>query len=140
MSRTTELKGALEETDAWIDQFMDMLGWHDRSKSYRAFVAAMHAFRDSLPWDEAAQIAAYFPPLLRGLYFEGWHPTSPTLPLTGRIVFLERVHDSLGRELGIDPEHVVRTLFSLLVRRLPGFELEDAKAVTPEELRAFWPA
>jgi uncharacterized protein (DUF2267 family) len=47
------------------------LGWQDRDKVYAALIAALHALRDWLPRDEAIYIGAYFPPLLRGLYFEG---------------------------------------------------------------------
>ncbi len=139
MAQTTELKTALAEAERWIDAFMELLGWHDRDKSYRALTGAMHAFRDSLPWDEAAQIAGCLPIVLRGLFLEGWHPTSPSLPLANRSVLLERVHDSVHRELGIDPEQVLRGFLALLAQRLPPSELEDAKAVTPDELRALWP-
>ena len=54
--------------------------------------------------------------------------------------FLERIEEGVHRDPGIDAEQVARGVLALLAERLPEAELEDAKAVTPEELRAFWPA
>jgi len=140
VSKTKDLETAVNETEAWIDDFMLLVRWHDRNKTYRGFVASLHALRDSLPWDEAAQLATYFPPLLRGIYFEGWHPVSHSLPLTRRDEFLGRVHDALHREPGLDPELVARALFELLAKRLPESELEDVRVLTPQALHAFWPS
>lgn len=139
MAQTPELTSAIAETDAWIDEFMTLIGWHDRNLSFAAFMGALHAFRDSLPWDEAAAAAAYFPPLLRGLYFEGWHPTSSSLPLTNRDAVLGRIRDAVHQQPRVEPENVMRALFSLLAKRLPASELEDIKAVSPDELHALWP-
>jgi uncharacterized protein (DUF2267 family) len=134
-----ELESALAETEAWIDEFMHQLHWQNRNLAYDAFIGALHALRDSFPWDEAVQVGAYFPPLLRGLYYEGWHPTAQSLPLSGAKQFLDRIHDSVHREPGVDPEAVARGLFALLAKRLPASELEDARAVAPEALHALWP-
>lgn len=139
MPQTQELKTAIVETEAWVNEFVALIGWHKRDLAFRALLAGLHAFRDSLPWDEAANLAAYFPPLLRGFYFEGWHPASRSLPLTARVTFFERIHDAIHQEPGVEPEHVTRALFSLLARRLPQSELEDIKAVGPQELHAYWP-
>ena len=139
MTSTSELKTAVIETEGWIDAFMQLLGWHDRNRTYTALVAALHASRDCLPWDEAVQIGAYLPPLLRGLYYEGRHPTARSLPLKDRDVFLERIHAALDHDPGIDSELVARGSFTLLSRRLPASELEDVRAVTPVGLHAFWP-
>jgi len=139
MVDTGELRTAVLETEGWIDDLMQRLGWHDRERAYRALIAGLHAMRDSLPWDEAAHLGAYLPPLLRGLYYEGWHPTGRSLPLKSRDVFLERIHDSIHRDPGIDPELVARGLFALLAQRLPAAELEDAKVLTPKALHGLWP-
>lgn len=139
MAQTQELKTAVEETEAWLDEFMGLIGWHNRDLAFRALVTGLHALRDSLPWDEAANLAGYFPPLLRGFYFEGWHPASPLLPLTSRATFFERIHDAIHHAPGAEPEQVTRVLFMLLARRLPQSELEDVKAVGSEELHGYWP-
>lgn len=138
MTGIDDLKTAVPTAEAWIDDLIRLLGWHDRNKAYLALLAALHALRDSLPRDEAVFLGAQLPPLLRGLYYEGWHPGGRA-PSKSRNAFLERVHDGVHREPGIDPEQVARAVFALLAVRLPSAEIEDAKALTPKALHSLWP-
>ena len=133
------LDAAIQATDNWISALMRRLGWQDREKVYLALVVTLHALRDSLPRDEAAYIGAQLPVLLRGLYFEGWHPASHIPRAKTRSAFLERIQEGVHRDPGIDAEQVAHAVFLLLVERLPAGELEDAKAATPQALRMFWP-
>ena len=139
MSDIQQLSIAVKATDDWIDDLQSRLSWHDRERVYNALLAALHALRDSLPRDEAIYIGAQLPPLLRGLYYEGWHPSTRGAARS-RTAFLERIHDSLRREPGIDPEQVARAVFAMLTARLPAAEVEDAKAATPKSLHNLWPS
>jgi uncharacterized protein (DUF2267 family) len=85
-----ELNNAVRTTTEWIDDLMLRLGRQDRDKVYAALIAALHALRDWLPRDEAIYIAACFPPLLRGLYYEGWHAAGHVTAKSRR-AFLERI-------------------------------------------------
>jgi len=133
-----DLRAALSETEAWIDDVMRRLGWHDRERVYLVLLATLHALRDSLPQDEAIYIGAQLPPLLRGLYYEGWHPGAH-LAAKNRSAFLERIHDGVHRDPGIDVEQAARVVFAALAARLSAGELEDAKAATPQPLHNLWP-
>ena len=134
-----DLRAALSETEAWIDDVMRRLGWHDRERVYLVLLATLHALRDSLPQDEAIYIGAQLPPLLRGLYYDGWHPRAH-LAAKSRSAFLERIHDGVHRNAGIDVEQAARAVFAALAARLPAGELEDAKAATPQPLHGLWPS
>ena len=101
----------------------------DHDKVYSALIAALHALRDWLPREEAIFMGACFPPLLRGLYYEGWHVTGHP-PTKSRRAFLERIHDGEHREP--DAEQVAKAVLALLAARLPAAELENAKAAKPE--------
>ncbi len=134
-----ELSDAVNATEDWIDDLMRRLGWHDRERVYRVLLATLHALRDSLARDEAVYVGAQLPPLLRGLYYEGWHPG--TRGAAGsRAAFLERIHDGVHRDPGVDAEEVARAVFALLAARLPAAEVEDAKAATPKSLHNLWPS
>src|ERR1019366_668726 len=65
------LDDVVRATMDWIDDLLQRLGWQDRDNAYSALIAALHALRDWLPHEEAIFIGACFPPLLRGLYYEG---------------------------------------------------------------------
>jgi len=139
MPALQDLRGAVSETEAWVDDVMRRLGWHDRERVYLVLLATLHGLRDSLPQDEAIYIGAQLPPLLRGLYYEGWHPGA-RLAAKSRSAFFERIHDSVHRDPGIDAEEAARVVFAALAARLPAGELEDAKVATPKPLHTLWPS
>jgi uncharacterized protein (DUF2267 family) len=133
-----ELSTAASAVADWIDDLQRRLGWHDRERVYAALLSALHALRDSLTREEVVYIGAQLPPLLRGLYYEGWHPDVHA-GARDRAAFLERIHDGVHRDPGIDPEQVGRAVFAMLAARLPAAEVEDAKAATPKSLHYLWP-
>jgi len=139
MSEIEELSGAVKATQEWVDDLMRRLGWHDRERVYLVLLASLHALRDAVARDEAVYIGAQLPSLLRGFYYEGWHPGARQAP-RGRAAFLERIHDGVHRDPGVDAEEVARAVFALLAARLPAAELEDAKAATPKPLHNLWPS
>jgi len=98
-----------------------------------------HALLDSLPRDEAVYIGAQMPALLRGLYYDGRHPGA-RVPAKNRSAFLERIQEAVHHDPGIDAEQVAHAVFALLTAHLPQSELEEARAATPNALRAFWPS
>lgn len=135
-----DLHAAVPAVEEWLQDLQQRLDWQDREKVYLALLVTLHALRDSLPREEAVYLGAQLPPLLRGLYYDGWHPSGRVAPSRTRSAFLERIHDGLHRDPGIDAEQVGHAVFSLLAARLPGGELEEARAATPEALRMFWPS
>jgi uncharacterized protein (DUF2267 family) len=138
MTTISDLNAAVQAAEDWIDDLMRRLGWQDRERVYLALLATLHALRDCLARDEAIYIGAQLPTLLRGFYYEGWHPGER--PVTrSRSAFLERIHDGVHRDPGVDTEQVARAVFALLAARLPAAEIEDAKAATPSVLHNLWP-
>jgi len=139
MTKISDLNAAVPAAEEWVDDLMRRLGWQDRERVYLALLATLHALRDCLPRDEVIFIGAQLPALLRGLYYEGWHPNA-RLTTRNRNTFLERIHDGVHRDPGVDMEQVARAVFALLAARLPAAELEDAKAATPSVLHTLWPS
>ena len=138
MTEIKELADAVNAAQEWIGDLQRHLDWHDRNKVYHVLLAALHALRDTLQRDEAIRIGAQLPPLLRGLYYEGWHPGARAA-FGGRTAFLDRVHDGVHRDPAVDAEQVVRGVLAVLAARLPAAELENAKAATPRSLHNLWP-
>ena len=64
----------LQTTNIWLSDVLERLGWPDHRRAYHALRAVLHALRDRLPVDQAAALAAQLPMLVRGFYYEGWHP------------------------------------------------------------------
>jgi uncharacterized protein (DUF2267 family) len=139
MTTIEALDTSVRATQGWIDDLMRRLGWHDRGRAYLALLAVLHALRDCLPRDEAVYVGAQLPTLLRGLYYEGWHPRGGTAAKS-RSAFLDRIHEGVHRDPAVDPDGVARAVLALLAARMAPAELEDAKAATPKPLHNLWPS
>jgi uncharacterized protein (DUF2267 family) len=130
----------LHKTHQWLNELMLLMDWRDRQRAYLATRATLHALRDRLTVEEAAQLAAQFPMLIRGFYYEGWDPAGK--PLKERHVeqFLARIEQAMRGDELVDAERIARAVFTVLVTKVTEGEIEDVKHVLPAEIRRLWPA
>ena len=138
-TKLQDLASEVRIAQDWVDDLRRRLGWHDGERAFHALLVALRGLRDSLPRDEAIFLGSELPPLLRGLYYEGWHP-HVRLSTDMHSALLQRIHDGLHRDPAVDPEAVARAVLALLTARLPAAEVEDAKAATPKSLHHLWPS
>ncbi|HEX9905027.1 MAG TPA: DUF2267 domain-containing protein [Propylenella sp.] len=139
MTTIPEFDDAVRASDRWLDDLKQRLGWEHSDLVYPALFATLHALRDHLPSDEVARLGAALPALLRGFYYEGWHPRSRPAAQTSREAFFSRIREGVHRDPGVDAEAVSRAVFALLVGHVPGAEIEEIKAATPAPLHGLWP-
>lgn len=128
---------SLETSREWLREIQELMGLDDEQRAFRVMRAVLHALRDRLTVEEAAQFAAQLPMLLQGVYYHGWTPAGKPLKIRNRQEFLDRVAEGLMREH--DPEEACRAVFSVLEERMTGGEIEDVKRILPEPIRDLWP-
>ncbi len=128
----------LSKTHVWLTELMAELDWQDEHKAYVALRAVLHALRDRLTVEEAADLAAQLPMLVRGFYFEGWHPAGTPVKERHREDFLSHVREPFKNDDAVVAPDVVRAVFKLLRRHVSKGEIEDIRHVLPGELRALW--
>jgi uncharacterized protein (DUF2267 family) len=127
----------LQKTNTWLREIMDELSTEDRHLAYEALRATLHALRDRLTVNEAADLGAQLPMLIRGLYYEGWRPSAKHKADIGE--FLTSIRGGVGRGLGEPhPREVARAVFRVLALHVTPGELADVKACLPQELRDLW--
>jgi len=133
------LDHTVQVTHIWINDLDSRLEWNDKARSYRLLKAVLHALRDLLKVNEAVDLGAQLPGLLRGAYYEQWRPA--TTPVKKRSVedFLARVNDSFRRDPLPNPAMAVMAVFQLLTSKITEGEIEDVRRCLPEELRNIWP-
>ncbi len=128
----------LQKTNMWLNQIMEIMGWEDRHAAYTALRATLHALRDRLTVQEAAQLAAQLPMLIRGIYYEGWNPAHTPVPERHLDQFLARIEREFRSGCQVDPEEVARAVFKVLAARVTEGEISDVEQVLPAEVKVLW--
>lgn len=129
----------LGKAEMWINQICTELETRDEERAYMALRASLHALRDRLPVQEAAHLAAQLPMIIRGLFFEGWHPGTHSPRSRSRHSFLEQVAREIP-EGALDPEAAVRAVFSVLVKHVSAGQIENVRHTLPHQLADLWSA
>ena len=99
----------------------------------------LHATRDRLNPDEAVQFGAQLPMLIRGFYYEGWHPHDKPKKYRHKAQFLEEIHKRVPTLDNAQLERAATAVFETLESEMPGGELEQVRQSLPAELRELWP-
>ena len=126
---------AVQKAREWLKEIGEELGIEDEQKAYAALRASLQALRDRLTVDEAAQLAAQLPVLIRGIFYEGWDPSKVPVKARHREDFLNMVRAHLGQWDDLDAESAIRATFTVLKRHVSSGEIEDVLASMPGEVR-----
>lgn len=129
-------------TNIWLKELMEELGWEDRHRAYLGWRLVLQAIRDHLNVDEAVQLGAQLPMLVRGFYFEGWHPAHK--PDRNRSVddFVARIQDGFRQnptDEPIDAAEVARAVFTVLSRHITEGEFRQVTHALPKAIRNLGP-
>jgi uncharacterized protein (DUF2267 family) len=128
----------LHTTNLWLKEIAEEIG-PDRQRAYHALAAVLRALRDRLTIDEAAQLSAQLPLLVRGIYFDQWRPAEQPKRVRHVEAFLEMIAEREGEIAPIDPEDAARAVFKVLERHIAAGEIEQLKQALPGEIRKLWP-
>lgn len=135
MSQVDLIDKTVEKTNIWLNELAEGLGTDDRQAAYRVLRAYLHAVRDRLMVNEAAQLAAQLPELIRGIYYEGWVPART--PVNYRTVdeFLDRVAAEAQLPGETQASYACSAAARVLRRHVSQGEIDDVVSVFPEEMR-----
>lgn len=100
--------------------------------------AVLHQLRDRLTMQEALDLGAQLPLIVRGIYFEGWRPSHTPEKVRTREKFLDGVIFKLLPHQ-IPPESAVRDVFALLARHCDPGEIGDVIEQLPKDIKTLWP-
>ena len=77
--------------------------------------------------------------LVRGFYYEGWHPAKTPVKERDKEAFMARIEKSFENDPLTDPQEAVRAVFWLLDTRITEGEINDVRHALPGPLRELWP-
>lgn len=141
MARTAaaEFDSVVQTANVWLKDVMEEMGWQDRHRAYHALRVVLHALRDRLTVDEVATLGAQLPMLVRGFYYEGWHPAGKPVKERKKEAFLAHIAEAFRGVPEAEPEAVARGVIAVLARHITAGELEGVKHCLPDELKSLFP-
>ena len=128
----------IAKTGHWIDEVMLATGNMEVRHAYAALRAVLHVLRDRLTVDEAVNLGAQLPMLVRGFYYEGWRPEGRPARHRHKAEFLSLVSAAAPGLNEIEVERAVRGVFALLSRHVSAGEVQDVRNQLPAEVREMW--
>jgi uncharacterized protein (DUF2267 family) len=132
------IESTVQKTHEWIEAVCGNLGGRvERDTGYNVLRAVLHGVRDRLSVDSAAHLGAQLPMLVRGLYYEGWHPANKPLRLRHADEFLALVEQELTPEV-IDPVPGVQAVFRTFEQFLDPGTIDKLLLAMPREIRELW--
>jgi len=133
----TAFDRTIHTTNIWLHDLMDRLGWPDKHRAYHALRAVLHTLRDRLPVTGAAALAAQLPLLVRGIFYEGWHPADKPIKERKKEEFLAHIAEAF-RDDPVDPETVARAVFGVMSKHISSGEKVHVEQLLPVEIRSLW--
>ena len=132
--------GTLQKTQIWLNDLKSELGWENHPhKAYLALRTVLHALRDRLTLEEAVQLGAQLPMLVRGFYYEGWTLKGKPHKERHKEDFLAHIKEAFKDDVTVRPESIARAVFKVLARHTSKGEIEDVKNMLPKALQELWP-
>jgi uncharacterized protein (DUF2267 family) len=116
------LDESINKTNGWLREYMREVNSTDRRTAFLELSGVLRALRDHLTVEGAVQFGDQLPQLMRGVYFENWHPWENPAAWNPQY-----------------PENVVRAVFRMLRRKADAGELNSVERILPQDLHPLWP-
>ena len=127
---------AIQGLQEWLKELRDKGELADERAPYSVLRSVLHQLRDRLTPEEAVDLGAQLPLIVRGLYFEGWRPYRVPRKIRSKQKFL----DELSKEIlpfTYPVEWAVTTVFSLLAHHCDPGEIADVIDQLPHTSKSF---
>jgi len=129
----------VQTTHEWINELKERLDWVGHRDALHLLRVTLTGVRDHLSHEEVADFSAQLPLLIRGMFYEGWHPATTPLKDRSQKTFVDRIEKQVAG--GVDYRGVedISTVFKLLNARISSGEISDMRGNLPSGIRDLWP-
>ena len=129
----------LEKTHQFINDVATQVEIEDKHTVFIGIKAVLHALRDRIPLEEAAQLGAQFPVMLAGFYYQGWKPAATPTKERSVSAFVEKVRGNLPQgDYPVKIEALIRGVFAVLAEWVTKGEIIDVANMLPKDVQEFW--
>jgi uncharacterized protein (DUF2267 family) len=129
---------AVQQAHIWINELDERLGWDNKPRAWRLLKATLQAIRDHLPVNEAADIGAQLPTLIRGIYYDQWQPARPPAKDRHLEGFLGEIDRSFRPDPLDDTAAAASAVMAMLSTKVSAGEIGDVRKALPAGIRALW--
>ena len=124
----------LQKTSLFLKEIEEEFGWQDRRfQSYAAARTVLHALRDRMTVQEAADFAGQLPILLKGVFFDGWSAANVPRKMDAD-EFREEIQSQFQYSVDGNINDVIRSVVRALGRFISKGEMEDVASILPKNL------
>ena len=131
------LDTTIQKTNTWLKEVMEEIGTDDRHRAYLALRTVLQSLRDHLTVEDATDLGAQLPMLVRGFYYDAWEPSGKPVRFD-KDEFLSNIRQQFVSEPDMDAERVAQAVFRVIDKHVAEGEVEDVKDALPHDLREFW--
>jgi uncharacterized protein (DUF2267 family) len=111
----------------------------DRRVAWHSLRAVLHALRDRLPLDQAAHLGAQLPIVIRGVYYDQWHPAGKPERWRSEGEFITRIDEELGDTWPTNPRDAAHAVFRTISDHVSPGQVDKVRQSLPEDIRRLWP-
>lgn len=138
MSLSPSVGRAVETMQVWLKELKETGELADEAAAFSVLRAVLHQLRDRLTLEEAVDLGAQIPLMVRGLFFEGWQPHRVPRKVRSKTAFLDELSkDVLPFTYPVD--WAVAAVFKLIAHHCDPGEIADVVGQLPDDLKELWP-
>ncbi len=138
MSVPATINHTLQQSQEWLKALREAGDYQSETEALAVLRAVLHQLRDRLTPQEAVDLGAQLPTLIRGIYYEGWRMSKTPQKVRSRDEFLEQVSAKLAPH-PLGAEQATKDVFALLSVTLDRGEILDVIGQLPAGIKGLWP-
>ncbi|HWB49107.1 MAG TPA: DUF2267 domain-containing protein [Stellaceae bacterium] len=139
MNSAPILDTSVQRAHEWLHDIGRNLGFDNEHAAQAALRVTLHALRDRLPVELVAHFGAGLPTMIRGIYYDGWHPSAARLREAHGADFGESMRRELHghRELQ-NTEQVAIAVMGVMCERMDPGQIDHIVDALPRQVRELW--
>ncbi len=129
---------SVQQMQEWLKELRDNGDLADLDQALAVLRVVLHELRNRLTVEEAVDLGAQLPLLVKGIYYEGWQPRRVPHKVRTRQKFIDETIIALLPHT-VPAEPAIRDVFALLAHHCDPGEIADVIDQLPDELKELWP-
>jgi uncharacterized protein (DUF2267 family) len=138
MTIPSPIAHTVQQTQEWLKELRDNADLADEAEALSVLRSVLHQLRDRLTPEEAIELGAQLPIIVRGVYYEGWRPRQTPEKVRSKQKFLDEITIKLLPRR-VPPEIAVKDVFALIAHHCDPGEIADVIDQLPSDIKDLWP-